>query len=125
MEVCRLFTNCTNNPRNNAENGFLASCGIDLLIRLIFFAILFLVELSNVESFIDIPRNGSNFGAQLLFYAMQGKSVIIGDQVNRYTKVTEPATSSNPMQVSLGHLREVEVDDNIDSLNVDTTCEQI
>ena len=36
-----------------------------------------------------------------------------------------PATSANPVEVGLGHLGEVEVDDDIDRLNVNASGEQI
>ena len=56
---------------------------------------------------------------------MQGESVVVGDQVDCKTKVAEPSTSTDPVEVGLGHLGEVEVDDNVDGLDVDTPGEQV
>jgi hypothetical protein len=56
---------------------------------------------------------------------MQGESVVVGDQVDGDTKVAEPATSTDPVEVGLGHLGEVEVDDNVYGLDVDTPGEQV
>jgi hypothetical protein len=39
--------------------------------------------------------------------------------------MTVTSRTADPMQISLGVLWEIKVDDNIDSLNVDTTSEEI
>lgn len=39
--------------------------------------------------------------------------------------MTEASGSADSVQVGLGHLREVEVDDNVDGLDVDTSGEEI
>jgi len=41
------------------------------------------------------------------------------------TQVTESSRSSDPVQVGLSHLGEVEVDDDVDGLDVDTSGEQV
>jgi len=83
------------------------------------------MELRHVQSLVDVPGDGPDLCPQLLLYAMQSKPVVVGDQIDGHTEVAEPATPSDPVQVSLGHLREVEIDHYVDCLDVDTTCEQI
>ena len=39
--------------------------------------------------------------------------------------MSESSRSSDPVEVGLGHLREVEVDDDVDGLDVDTASEQV
>jgi len=89
------------------------------------FILLLLVELRHVQGFVNVPWDWSDFSAQLLLNSVEGESVVVGDQVDGDTKVAEPATSADPVQVGLGHLREVEVDDNVDGLDVDTPGEQV
>ena len=56
---------------------------------------------------------------------MQGESVVVRDQVDCKIKVAEPSTSTDPVEVGLGHLGEVEVDDNVDGLDVDTLVNKL
>lgn len=51
--------------------------------------------------------------------------VVIGDEIDGNAQVTEAAGTTDTMQVGLGHLGEVEVDDHVDGLDVDTTGEQV
>ena len=72
---------------------------------------------------------------------MKSKPNVVGDQVDRHTKVPKPvnqnsekaegiiynapATSANPVEISLSHLWEVEVDDHVDGLDVDTSGKEV
>ena len=87
--------------------------------------LLLLVELGDVEAFVDVPGDGLNLCAQLLLDPVQSKSVVIGDQVDCDSKVAESAASPDPVKVGLGHLGEVEVDDDVDGLDVDTAGEEV
>lgn len=87
--------------------------------------ILLLVELRHVQALVNVSWDGLNLGSQFLFNSVKSKPVIIGDQVDRDSKVAESSTTTNPMKVSLCHFREVKINDNIDCLNVDTTGEEI
>ena len=49
----------------------------------------------------------------------------MGDEVDCYTEMAEPSGPTDSVQVSFRHLREVEVDDNVDSLDVDTASQQV
>lgn len=83
------------------------------------------MELGHVKRLVNVPRDWSDLSAQLLLNSVEGEPVVVGDQVDCNTKVTEPATSANSVEVGLGHLGEVEVDNDIDGLDVDTPGEQV
>lgn len=69
--------------------------------------------------------DGLDLGAQLILDAVQSESILVSDQVDRNAQVSEPTRTADSMQVRFGHLRKVEVDDNVHSLNVDTASKQI
>ena len=69
--------------------------------------------------------NGFDFGAEFGFNFVQGESVVVGDQVDCHTEMAEPSGPTDSVQVGLRHLGEVEVDDNIDSLDVNTAGQQV
>ena len=48
------------------------------------------MELGHVEGLIDVPGDRFDLRAQLLLDSVEGESVIVGDQVDGDTKVTEP-----------------------------------
>ena len=52
-------------------------------------------------------------------------SIFIGNQIHCQSQVTEPPRSSNTMEVGLCILGEVKVNDNIDTLNINSTCKEI
>jgi len=81
------------------------------------------MEFCNVETLVNVPWDWSDFRAKLLFNSVQSKSVIVSDQVDSNSKVPKPSASANPMEVGLSHLWEVEVDDDVDGLNVNTPGE--
>lgn len=88
-------------------------------------ATLLLMELSHVQGLVNVPRDGPDLSAQLLLNSVEGESVVVGDQIDCNTKVAEPSTSPDSMEVGFSHLGEVEVDHHVDCLNVDTTSEQV
>jgi hypothetical protein len=56
---------------------------------------------------------------------MKGKAIFISDQINGNTQVSKSTRTTNSMQVRLGHFGEIEIDDDVHSLDVNTTSEQI
>ena len=86
---------------------------------------LFLVGLCDVEALVDDLGDGPDLCPELLLDPVQSEPVVVGDEVDCNTQVAEAAGSTDAMQVRLGHLREVEVDDHVHGLNVNTTSEQI
>lgn len=56
---------------------------------------------------------------------MQGKPVLVRDQVDGYTEVTEPPRTTDAVKVGLRHAREVEINDDVDRLHVDASREEV
>ena len=92
---------------------------------LLLLLLLLLVELGDVEALVDVPGDGLDLCAQLRLDPVERESVIIGDQVDGHSEMAVSAASPDPVQVSLGHLGEVEVDDHVDGLDVDTAGEEV
>ena len=65
--------------------------------------------------------NRLDLGTELLLNLIQVEPVFIGDEVDGETKVSESTGTTNTMKVSFRVLGEIEVDDNVDGLDVDTT----
>ena len=79
----------------------------------------------NVEVLLNDLGDGLDLSTKLLLYPVQIEPVFPVDQVDGQTQVSESTGTTDSVQVSLGVLREVKVDDNIDSLNINTTSQQI
>jgi len=69
--------------------------------------------------------NRHNSRVEFLFDTIQVESIFVGDEVDGNSQVAISSRSSNTMQVGLRVLGEVEVDDNVDRLNIDSSGEQI
>ena len=52
-------------------------------------------------------------------------AIIVCDQIDRQSQVAESSRPTNTVEVSLGVLGEIKVDDHIDALDVDTASEEI
>lgn len=52
-------------------------------------------------------------------------AIIVGDEVDRETQVPETTRAADAVQICLGVLREIEVDDHVHGLDIDTAGEQI
>lgn len=79
----------------------------------------------HVQRRVNHLGDGLDLRAELLLNAVQGKAVLVRDQVNGNTEVAKPARAPDAMEVRLRHAREVEVDDHVNGLHVDTAREQI
>ena len=51
--------------------------------------------------------------------------IIVCDQINRQSQVTETSRPSNTVQVGFGILGEIKVDDDVHALNVNTAREEV
>lgn len=78
-----------------------------------------------VEVLVDILRDALDLGVQLIFDGEQVVLVILRDEVDGNTKMTESTRSSDSMEVGLSVLGEIEVDDDVNGLDIDTSCENI
>ena len=92
------------------------------MLELIF---LLLLELCHIQALVDDFWDGANFRAEFVFYPVQREAVVICDEVEGNTEVAKATRSADAVKVGLCHLGEVKVDYNVDSLDIDTTSEQI
>ena len=81
--------------------------------------------LVHIEALVDGLRNGLNLSTKVALNVIEVESVIPVDQVNSKTKMAIATRATNTMKVCLGILGEIEVDDDVHGLNVDTTSEEI
>lgn len=80
---------------------------------------------SDIEDRVDDSGDGLNLGAQFGLDAVEILTVLVREEGDGKTKMTEATGTTNAMEVRLGSAGEIEVDDNIDGLDIDTTGEQI
>jgi hypothetical protein len=79
----------------------------------------------DIETLVDAGGDGVNLGAKISFDVVKVEAVVPVNQVNSQTKMAITTRSTDTVKVSFGVLREVKVDDNVDSLDIDTTGEEI
>ena len=65
-------------------------------------------------------RDGLNLSSQLLLYLVQVESIVVRDEVDGKSKMSVSSRSPYAMQVGLGVLWEVEVDNHVHCLDVNT-----
>lgn len=81
--------------------------------------------LIDVQALVNASGDGLDLGTEIALNVVEVETILPVDQVDSQTKVAVAARTTNSVQVGLGILGEVKVDDNVDSLNIDTTGEQI
>merc|ERR1719509_406507 len=131
--VCRVFPRPISSARIPSQQEFFGTFDLGLScsrriwwkVGLLFLDLAFLVELSHVERFVDDLGDGSDLCPQLLLNPVQGETIVVGYQIDGNSQVTESAGSSNSVQIRLRHLWKVEVDDNVDSLDVNSPREKV
>ena len=87
----------------------------------------FRLVLGYVEPLVDwfLAREGDDLGGELLLDDVHGDAIVLGDHVDGQTHVAVAPRAPDAVKVGLRDAWEVEVDDYIDRLDVDTTGEQI
>ena len=83
------------------------------------------IHLHAIERLVDSRGDGLDLCSQLLLNLVEVEAVVIRDQVDRKTKVPEATRASDAVKVRLRVLGEVEVDDDIDRLDVDTASDEV
>jgi hypothetical protein len=79
----------------------------------------------NVQPSIDVGRDGLDLSPELLLDPVEVESIFVGEEVDGDTEVTESTGSTYSVEVGLGGFGEVEVDDDVDGLDIDTSCQEI
>ena len=83
------------------------------------------MSLADIKTAVNLGRDGTDFRSQILLDHPQRMTVIVRDQIHGQSQVTETSRSADTVKVRLGILREIKVDNNIDTLNINTTREEI
>mmetsp|Transcript_53035 Transcript_53035/g.60775 ORF Transcript_53035/g.60775 Transcript_53035/m.60775 type:complete len:339 (-) Transcript_53035:703-1719(-) len=78
-----------------------------------------------VKGAFNLLGYGLNVSSQFLFNREQTHSVIFSNEVDGQTQMSESTRSTNSMQVGFSGSGEIEVNNNIDRQDIDTTSEQI
>lgn len=84
-----------------------------------------LAGLGNVEVLVDLGRDGLDLSSKFLLNLVQVVSVVPVNEVDGNTEMAKSSRSTNSMEIGLGVLREVKVDDHVDGLDIDTSGKQI
>jgi hypothetical protein len=79
--------------------------------------------LSAVQVSINLRRNWLNLSAQFLLNTEKVIAVLVCDEINSQTQMAKSAGATNSMQVSLGSLREVKINNHVNGLDIDSSGE--
>lgn len=85
----------------------------------------YLTYLRNVLCRVDLGGDSLDLSTQFLFDLIEVEAILICDEVDGNSQVSESSGTPNSVEISLRVLREIEVDDNVHGLNVDTSGKQI
>ena len=80
---------------------------------------------SSVESLVYVLRHWVDFSVQLSLYLYHVLLVFLGYQVYCQANLSESSASTDSMQVNVGLRREIEVDDHVDCLYIDSSSYEI
>lgn len=78
-----------------------------------------------VEALFNDRRDGLDLGAQFLFNLVEVETIIPIDKINSQSQMTEATRTSNAVKICLCVFGKIEVDDDIDGLDVNSTGQQI
>ena len=79
----------------------------------------------SVEVLVDVLRDRLDLSVQIVLNIEHVILVVLADEVDRETEMAEPTRTTDPVQVSVGLAWEIEVDDNVNRDDVDTTGKDI
>ncbi len=78
-----------------------------------------------VEVGVDFTRDRRDLSMELCFYFEEGLFISFCNEVDSESKMSEAACAADAMQVGIGFIRHVEIDDDVDCVNIDATGEEI
>lgn len=70
-------------------------------------------------------RDSLNLSTEFLLDPVKVETIVVCNKIDGQPKMSESATTANAVKVCLGVFREVEVYDDVDCLDIDTTRQQI
>ena len=80
---------------------------------------------SDVKGTIYMLGDGGNLRSELLFDAIEVKTIFVRYQVDGKTQMSEPARAADTVKICFRVFGEIKVNDNIDRLYVDTAGEEV
>lgn len=80
---------------------------------------------SNIEAAINRLRDGLDLRSELLLNLVKVEPILVRNKVDSQPKVTESSGTTDTMEIGFAVLGEVEVNDNVDGLDIDTSSEEI
>ncbi len=69
--------------------------------------------------------NGLDLCVELLLDSVECETVLVSDEIDGDSQMSESPRSPDPVQVSLCVAREIEIDHHIHCLNVNPSCQKI
>ena len=81
--------------------------------------------LVDVKFLVDGWRNRLDFRTELLLDLVQVKTVFPVDEVDRQAKVTKTSRTTDSVKVGLCILGEIEIDDDVNGLDINTSSQEI
>lgn len=79
----------------------------------------------DIQLFVDGWGYRLNLRAELLLDLVEVESIIPVDEVDGQTEMSKSTGTTNSVEIRFRIFGEIKVDDNVDSLNIDTTGEEI
>ena len=79
----------------------------------------------SIEVLVNVLRNRLDLSVQVVLDIEHVALVVFRDEIDRQTKVTEAARTTNPVQIGVRLAREVEIDNNVDGDDVDAASKHI
>ena len=79
----------------------------------------------DVKRTIDMLRDGGNLRPKLLLNTVEVKTILVRHQIDGETQMSEPTGTTDTVKICLRVLGEIKVDNDVDSLDIDTTGEEV
>lgn len=79
----------------------------------------------NIQGLVNNSWDWFNFSTKFLLNLVQTVSIVPTHQVNSQTQVTKSTGTTNSVQVCFGRLWEIEIDNHINGLDINTSGQQI
>lgn len=78
-----------------------------------------------VEILVNVLRDAFDLSVEFILDIEQVLLVIFGNEVDGHTQMTKSSGSADSMEIGLSVFWKIKVDDNVDSLDVDSSCKNI
>lgn len=79
----------------------------------------------DVETLVDSRRDGLDFNTQVLLNVVEVETVVPVDEVDGEAEMAETTRATDAVEISLGILGEIKVDDHVDGLDINASSQEI